>query len=150
MSPNLEHELIQIDPIFFEDAIACSKGEMNQMDTCMYWGIDCDDGWYKPLKLFLEQMRVLNQLAKESNFKCVCDQLKEKYGKCCIYYGFRRVDETKPVGELYDVLVEIIDRTIYLAEDSCDAFCEVCGSKDNLVYTEGWIKRVCDKCKENI
>lgn len=149
MSPNLENELIQIDPIFFEEAIMCTTGEMNHIDTCMFWGIDCEDGWYSPLKEFAEQMKLLNKIAVEENFKCVCNQLKNKYGRCCIYYCFKKVDESKPVGALYDTLVEIFDRTIFLAEVSCDSYCEVCGSRDNLTYTEGWIMRLCPKCKED-
>lgn len=35
MNEKLENKLYQIDPIFFEEAIACETDEMNEMNTCI-------------------------------------------------------------------------------------------------------------------
>ena len=38
MNKDLQNKLYKIDPIFFEKAIACENGTMNQMNTCMAFG----------------------------------------------------------------------------------------------------------------
>ena len=86
MKKELENKLYNIDPTFFEDAIACENKEKNEMDTCMYWGCECGDGWFKPLEKFMHKVKFINELAKRYNTKFVCEQLKEKYGELRVYY----------------------------------------------------------------
>ena len=69
MDIKLENELYSIDPIFFKDAIKCQNGEMNEMQTCMYFGCDCGNGWFKPLKKMTQKLAEINKISKNYNFE---------------------------------------------------------------------------------
>lgn len=153
MTPELEKELYEISPVFFGDAVACLNKEKNEMDTCMYWGCECGDGWFEPLKKFAIKVNYINGLAEKHNFKFVCDQLKEKWGECTIYWSCRKIDETKPSTE-NDVLDDMFRDALDKCEKDCWNVCEWCGAEggrngENLVTTHGWISRICKKCAKD-
>ena len=87
MNIELEEKLYNIDPIFFEQAIGCKNGLMNQMSTCMAFGCECGDGWFEPIKKFVQKTSILNNVGKQYNIKFVCNQLKEKFGQFTCYTG---------------------------------------------------------------
>ena len=94
MKKELENELYNIDPVFFRHAINCKTGIENAMTTCMYWGCECGDGWFKPLKKFIQKVAIINELGKKYNIQFVCDQLKEKWGELTVYYSSAWADES--------------------------------------------------------
>ena len=156
MQKELESKLYNIDPIFFENAIACKNGKMNEMDTCMYWGCECGDGWFKPLEKFLKKVKIINEQLQKYNQKIVCDQLKEKYGEVRIYYSTRTFNEEKENMEAPQELFDIFEDALKKVEDDCWNVCEWCGADggsrgENLITTSGWISRICKNCaKENV
>lgn len=150
MTPELEKEIYEISPVFFEDAIACLNKEKNEMDTCMYWGLECGDGWFEPIKIFAEKTNYVNEIAKRYNIKFVCDQLKEKYSKFTCYWSAKKIDETKPIIE-NDILTSMITDAVESCELACYNVCEWCGADggfngNNMTTTQGWMSRVCKKC----
>lgn len=150
MNKDLELEIYNIDPLFFEEAIACEKGEMNEMNTCMAFGCECGNGWYKPLKELANKSKLLNDIAKNYNYKFVCEQLKEKWGECTIYYCIKPLDNTKEVID-NDILNKIFKDIIESCRNNCWNVCEICGDKqniqgNNIITTAGYISRICKKC----
>ena len=152
MNDKLEHELYSIDPIFFEDAIACENEEKNEMDTCMFWGCECGDGWFKPLEKFIHKVKLINELAKNYNTKFVCEQLKEKYGEIRVYYKIDKINENiEAKNNEINYLIDLFEDALKTVEDECWNVCEVCGADggykgENLITTSGWISRICKKC----
>lgn len=155
MKEELENELYNIDPVFFGHAINCKTGIENEMTTCMYWGCECGDGWFKPLKKFIQKVAIINELGKKYNIQFVCDQLKEKWGELTVYYSSTWADESNK--NLIDInqcniLEEMFEEALHTAEKECWNVCEWCGAEggykgENLVTTSsGWISRICKKC----
>ena len=152
MKPQLEEKLYQIDPIFFEQAIACKKGLMNQMSTCMAFGCQCGDGWFKPIAELAKKTAILNKLGKEYNIKFVCVQLKQKWGTFTCYTQNYIVDEAKDVIQCKS-LQAMFDDAIKKCEEDCYNVCEFCGASggyknQNMVNTSGWIHRICRDCSQ--
>lgn len=155
MKKELENKLYHIDPVFFEDAIACENKEKNEMDTCMYWGCECGDGWFKPLQKFVHKVSIINNVAKSQNAKFVCEQLKQKYGQLRVYYKCVKVNENIETdkSETVKYLVSMFEEALKKAEDECWNVCEYCGREggrqgENLITTSGWIKRICIQCSQ--
>lgn len=154
MNDKLEHELYSIDPIFFEHAIKCVNGSETEMDTCMFWGCECGDGWFEPLKRFVQKTAIINKLAAEHNGKFVCDQLKEKFGEIRVYYSSKWIDENSKCDKddnYLSILSDMFEDALKRVEDDCWNVCEWCGAEggyngENLVTTRGWISRICKKC----
>lgn len=157
MKKEYESELCSIDPVFFEEMIACENGEMNEMNTCMYWGISCNDGWYEPLKKFVYRTKMLNELASKYNMKFVAEQIKEKFGGVRIYWITKTKDETKNFerNNETDSLFSLMNASVQECEEECWNTCENCGKEGgykgkNLITTSGWISRICRDCSKKI
>lgn len=156
MTENLENELYSIDPVFFEEAVKCIERSMNQLDTCMYWGCECGDGWFKPLKKFVKKVKIINDELKKYNQKIVCNQLKEKWGELTVYRSHKYIEETDKKNAAPSELFDMYDDAYHTAIDECWNVCEICGAEggyngNNLITTNGWISRICKKCnKEQI
>ena len=76
MKPELEEVLIKIDPIFFQERVACINGDMNEMNSCMAFGCECGDGWFEPLKKMTTQISFLNRAGIRDNVEIICEQLR--------------------------------------------------------------------------
>lgn len=154
MNEELEIKLYNIDPIFFEEAIACENGTMNETNTCMAFGCECHDGWFEPLQKFVKKVKIINNELKKYNTKIVCEQLKEKWGALTVYYCIKNIDLSLndkvelPPPELLDMMKDAYHKAI----DDCWNTCEICGADGgydgrNLVTTStGWVSRICKKC----
>jgi len=154
MKQELENELYNIDPVFFNHAIACKNGTENETQTCMAFGCECGDGWFEPIKEFVKKVAVLN---KNGSFHFVCHQLKEKYGELRVYYGYEDVNGEKGVvpSETQETISKLFEDALHKAEDDCWNTCERCGKpndwkKRDVVTTSGWISRLCRDCAQSI
>ena len=153
MNKDLQNKLYDIDPIFFEKAIACENGTMNQMNTCMAFGCQCGDGWFEPIKKFVQKTHILNELGKQYNIKFVCEQLKEKFGEIRIYSSSYKIDENKEFETNFLKLVEMFNDALNTCERECSEVCEICGASggynnENIVQTSGWVSYICKKCSQ--
>lgn len=155
MTENLEKQLYLIDPVFFEEAIACLNGKMNEMNTCMAFGCECGDGWFEPLKKLAQKTAIINNKAKLYNVKFICCQLKEKFGTLRIYWDLKTINADKIRKEIpaVNILTDMIVDAIHSCVTETGNTCEFCGYQPHagidsnpLGATSGWVHFICAKC----
>ena len=123
MEKKLEKTLVEKYP----DALSDYGGDMRQ--TCMSWGFECGNGWFKILEEFCEKVGNI------PGFKFA--QVKEKFGILTIYYNGPDSDEDK----------KIVREALHEAEDKSVVTCETCGEPAKRASTAGWISVECKICK---
>lgn len=164
MDKRLEKILVDKYPVIFRDY----GGDMRQ--TCMAWGMDCGDGWFKLIDDMCEQV---TKLIENKPYKVIASQVKEKFGGLRFYYtveqahinlfqkicyNFRVWMFKRMWGRFYWGLVnfrkkfyktisEKIDDIISEAESKSYKICETCGQPGQ---TRGgaWIYTACDNCEK--
>jgi hypothetical protein len=103
--------------------------------TCMCWGICCDDGWYWLIDMLCGciQSYFDNNKKHLKISQVEAEQVKQKMGGLRFY-----------INECDDR----ISGFIWLAEYMSYYICENCGSTENIQpqETRGWINTICDKC----
>lgn len=143
MDAELQNQLYEKYPDLFSNR---NKG---RMESCMYWGIECNNGWYELLasvcwrvsqheKNIEDRKRILADQpekikAELEYFPVKFDQVKEKYGGLRLYFSG---------GDDY------VDGIVAMAEEYSYKVCEVCGNagKPN---KGGWITTLCDNCRND-
>ncbi len=70
MNKSLEEQIYAIDPVFFR------QKDLDMSQTCMCWGIECGDGWFEPIKKFVECVALLNKMYQPFGVAIVADQIK--------------------------------------------------------------------------
>lgn len=93
------------------------------------FGIEYDRGWYHIINPLFDYIAEYNK--ENPNNKIVIQQVKEKFGSLNFY-----------VSHGDKALYDMIDK----AETESWETCESCGSKENVIHTEGWIWTVCKDC----
>ena len=107
----------------------------NPTETCMYWGFECGDGWYKLIDRLSAQLEEINAgLDKDDRIEAA--QVKEKFG------GLRFYTNGVPtkVGSLVDTLIRKAEKESYET-------CERCGGEGK-PNSCGWISTLCEKCRK--
>lgn len=130
MNRELEQKLVEQYPKILRDY----RGDM--MQTCMAWGMECDDGWFKLLENCLKKMQyACDAFSKDGReVQVIADQIKEKYGTLRFYYH---------VVGANDVESDIIDDIVTEADRKSQYTCEVTG-KDGVICSHGgWMKTLC-------
>ena len=59
---------------------------------------------------------------------------------------FLHKKDTQRFNELRDLFEAEVENIINEAEVRCWERCEICGSKNEVTSTKGWIKRLCGYC----
>lgn len=98
------------------------------------FGYEFGDGWLpimKPIESYIEEYNK----DKNEEDKIIIEQAKEKFGGLRVYCNF-----------VTDELRELIEQ----AEKEASETCELCGSKENVGYTLGWITTCCENCVRNM
>lgn len=104
---------------------------MDDVKTCYkLFGIECGEGWYSLIKPIIDYIEEYNK-DKTDEDKIVIMQIKEKFGGLRIYTNFH-------TDELYEMINH--------AEDESYHVCELCGSREDMGQTMGWITSMCKKC----
>lgn len=98
------------------------------------FGVECGGGWKELLKPIFDYIEKYNQ-DKSDEDKIVVLQCKEKFGQLRFYTNF----ETEELSQLIE----------YAECDSWET-CEMCGSKEHIGHTSGWIMTVCHDCIKKI
>ena len=127
MKSELELELVKKYPKILKDY----KGD--KMETCMAWGMECDDGWYNLLDKCMEKLQYLCDLctSSEQEVQVVASQIKEKFGTLSFYtstYGANSIESS------------IIDDIITEAEIRSAHTCEVTGKEGTVCKRGGWYR----------
>ena len=92
--------------------------------------------WYMPrfMKLFFYWLHFYSPW-------CIKKRVQGKF----YYYEISQIKEKFGALRIYDCDEDIYEKA---HEESWNT-CEMCGSKENLGSTMGWIKRLCEKCAKN-
>lgn len=150
MDAELQNKLFEKYSFMFDNR------HKSPMESCMSFGIECNNGWYELLssvcwrisqheKNIEDNKKYLAQKNKDIQkdfgismsgeepeyFPVKFDQVKEKYGGLRIYFTG---------GDDY------VDGVIGMAEEYSYKVCEICGNagKPN---KGGWITTLCDSCR---
>ena len=132
MKSELELELVKKYPKILRDY----KGDM--MQTCMAWGMECDDGWYKLLDKCMEKLQYICDLCSKDGreVQVVANQIKEKYGTLRFYVS---------VYDANEIENDIVDDIVNDAERTSSRTCEVTGEYAEPCKRGGWYKTLCYK-----
>jgi hypothetical protein len=127
MNKELELKLVKKYPKILRDY----GGDI--MQTCMAWGMECDDGWHDLLDKCLHKLQYFCDLSSKEgeNVQVIATQLKEKYGTLSFYF-------TGEGGKREDW--DIIDDIITEAETRSSHICEVTGKDGTLCKRGGWYR----------
>ena len=114
----------------------------SMMETCMCWGFECGDGWFKILDSLMGNIQhhiEWNNKNFEKGYKqykqvpqVTLDQVKEKFGTLRFYYTG---------GDEY------IRGLVSMAESMSAITCETCGNPGEQTRG-GWIKTICTPCDQ--
>ena len=163
MKTELEKQLFDKYPSIFADRTKPMS------ETCMCWGISCDDGWYHIIDNLCKQLTFIENVY---DVKVIADQVKEKYGTLRFYHhivlgprwstdtdghlldlklttersslGWTSTSKMEPV---YESVERQIDEWIHVAEYLSGIVCEDCGMIGATQNESGWIKTQCEVCK---
>jgi hypothetical protein len=142
MDQELQNTLFEKYPQLF------SNTSKSRMESCMCWGIECNNGWYELLssvcwRIFqheeniADRVRIRNENNKENDqsdleyIPVKFDQIKEKFGGLRIYYSG---------GDDY------VEGVVGMAEEYSYKVCEVCGNSGK-PNKGGWITTLCNNCR---
>jgi len=142
MDQELQNTLIEKYPQLF------SNTSKSRMESCMCWGIECNNGWYELLssvcwrifqheKNIADRVMIRNENNKENDqsdldyIPVKFDQIKEKFGGLRIYFSG---------GDDY------VEGIIDMAEEYSYKVCEVCGNSGK-PNKGGWITTLCNNCR---
>jgi len=136
MNINLEEKLVQTYPKLFN----CYHLPPEQ--SCMSFGCDCGDGWYK---LIDDACKKITFLSVKTKLNVVFDQIKEKYGKLRIYWH-TEIDEENSNIDTINLFETIIDDIILSAEYYSKFICENCSNQTKLKEKNGCFSTTCETC----
>lgn len=119
MTPELEQKLYSAYPKIFR------QKDLPMSQTCMCWGICCDDGWYTILNSLCSRIQIHVDQNKLPQVEAV--QVKEKFGTLRFY-----VDHAD----------DYVRGLIAMAESFTAYTCETCGNAGKRL-TQGWYRTLC-------
>ena len=120
MDKKLQDKLYKKYPKIFRDRNRSIR------ESCMGWGIDTGNGWYKILDILCG---LLQWDTDENKYpQVVASQVKEKYGGLRFYTNGETDEQSG---------------SIRLAESMSYHICEECGSMADVLQTSGWILTLC-------
>jgi len=123
MKKELQEKLFKKYPKIFADI------NKSPQETCMCWGIETGDGWYKLIDNLCSQLQAETDSGK--NGQVIANQIKEKYGTLRFY--------ASNASATQDLM---IDNACQLSEQTC----EKCGSTSEVSQSSGWIVTLCKDC----
>lgn len=128
MKQELQDELYRKYPKIFR------QKDLPMDQTCMCWGIDTGDGWYRLLDRLCAAIQSYIDGGDGKIGQVEAVQVKEKFGTLRFY-----VDG----GD------EVVSKLIGCAERLSGQICEECGAtEDACTNTAGWLKTLCRRCRE--
>lgn len=170
MSPRLEQKLIEKYPVLFQDR------NKPVTESCMAFGCEFSDGWYKLLDELCEYITRLSnrtdllKLNKEYHTEenrgfiylkrptISFTQVKEKFGMMRIYWTGNGVENWEEIcakvhqddrERAVNKYYDEVQNAIDYVEFLSSKVCEECGQPGKL-SNEGWMKVKCDNCYEEI
>lgn len=152
MDCELERELYEIDPVFFR------QKDLDMTKTCMCWGIECGNGWFKPIRSFVEKVRILNAMLQPLNQCIVATQIKSKWADFTCYWNMDILDDGNDMEldesqeSMVSTVYGMMDDAVRGCEEECSHTCEICGKHsiwDDEVFACGsWLTVKCVDCAQ--
>jgi hypothetical protein len=108
----------------------------NPKQTCMAWGIECDNGWFDLLDKTMEKIQYICDLTVSSPTptEFVATQIKEKFGTLCLYYSL------SGSGSGDRLTAAIVEDIVNTAARKSSSICEVSGKHGTPCHRGGWLK----------
>jgi len=103
----------------------------DKTQTCMCWGFDVRNGWFKLIDGLSKRITKL-----DPEGKIQASQTKEKFGGLRFYID---------ASGLSDEQLKEVRELINIAETKSFHICEECGKKGKLRDTAGWYKTLCER-----
>ena len=134
MDKEKQEEIFALAPNLYVDK------DLPKNETCMYYGLAVNDGWYEIVKnLSIELEKLLVQWIKENPEKKHprALQVKEKYARLTFYfwaYG-------ENAGNVTDEMKELISDAQNKSLETCERCGEAGSSRE-----DGWKLTLCDEC----
>jgi hypothetical protein len=142
MDQELQNNLFKKYPQLF------SNSSKSCMESCMCWGIECNNGWYELLssvcwRIFQHEQNISERIEVRNKYgtpndqsdleyiPVKFDQIKEKFGGLRIYFSG---------GDDY------VEGVVSMAEEMSYKICEVCGNSGK-PNKGGWITTLCNNCR---
>lgn len=132
MKTELEMELVKKYPKILKNY----KGD--PLQTCMCFGMECGDGWYKLLDDCMNKIQYFCDVCSKEGeeVQVVADQIKEKFGTLRFYISSYCSN---------DIQNDIIDDIVAEAERQSEHICEETGEMGSVCKRGGWLKCLCRK-----
>lgn len=149
MSPEKEKILFDTFPKIFP-----SGRDVDPRENLMYFGFECDDGWFDILYNLCDHIQTHVDIYFMGNaeglwkpIQIIAIQVKEKYGSLRFYTnGPCLINDKDPDKFMPDDQVDgIISHACFLSARTC----EVCGNKGR-IRGYGWVKCLCEKCAKEL
>lgn len=135
MRAELEKQLYEKYPDIFK------QHTLSSQQTTMYWGISCDDGWYKIIDTLCDW---LTTMKKFTGAQVEATQVKEKFGGLRFYYSIRNC-------RVNDMHFPVIKEMISFIELYSEQVCEMCGQSGELSgSSSGWHKTLCEEHRKEL
>jgi len=128
------------DKIFKKYPKIFKQKDLPMSQTCMCWGLECGDGWYKLIDILCSNLQWNTDRNKYPQVEAV--QVKEKFGTLRFYYSILPSEE-----EYRENHCGVHEGMISMVEYLSAFVCEFCGSTEEITQTKGWISTLCKKCK---
>lgn len=117
------------DALFMGYPEIFAQRNLDMRQTCMYWGIECGDGWYGIIDMLCKLIQ--HHIQDNPDLSVEAVQVKEKYGGLRFYINGG--------DDHVDGLITFAERLSYMT-------CEQCGSNIGVTQTKGWISTLCREC----
>lgn len=124
MKKELENKLKKKFPSLYKN--------LYKENTCMQWGIECDDGWYD---LIYNLSSELDGWCKQNELQVNAAQIKEKFGTLRFYFNSANVF----TDDQYKEISSIVDKY----EKLSGTVCELTGNVGELKVKGYWYKTLC-------
>lgn len=111
------------------------------IESCMGWGICCEDGWFEILYRLVRDLEQLGLEYPKAHVEAL--QIKEKYGDLCFYYSV----EGDPESADYEIIERVARDLVRAAEQDASDTCEICGKQGAVNRcVNDWFQTLCEDC----
>jgi|GEM_PF-680461 len=140
MKAELQEILYEDYPEIFKDK------DLPESESCMYRGIETEDGWYGLINILCEQLQWQTSVNKYP--QVVAEQVKQECGSFNFIF---RTEETKESPKLKQSrTAEYLRGMVHFAESMSKMICEKCGAAGNPYGCAPRMYVRCDDCYEEI
>jgi hypothetical protein len=97
---------------------------LTPQETCLCWGFECGDGWFDLIDTLFDRIVKIDPDIEVT-------QCKQKFGALRVY-----------LNKYNENINELLDD----ADKASRVICEACGSLENVSFTRGWVRPLCEVC----